>query len=166
VTPNDVVLCRSDASPFQSGTGFGTRERRRLDRAREKGYLDARCRNSLKVIEAFGLWCWRLKLPMVWFERQTPRSKYGRVHLELFTTANRLTANGQAAIQSLCDAVTVKGQPRISLHNAFCDRVPLSRLEELAKAAFRAATRTGKYEPDNCGTGQQTSAESWRSASA
>jgi hypothetical protein len=166
VMPNAVVLCRSDSSPSQSGTGFSTRERRRLDCAREKGYLDARCRNSQKVIEAFGLWCWRLKVPMVWFERQTPRSKYGRVQLELFTTVNRLTASGQAAIQTLCDGLTVNGQPRISLHNSFCDRVPLSRLAELAKATFRASTRTGNYEPDNRGAGQQTGAESWRTASA
>lgn len=166
MTPNEVVLCRSDASPFQSGTGFGTRQRRRLDRAREKGYLDARCRNACKVIEAFGLWCWRLKLPMVWFERQTPRSKYGRVHLELFTTANRLTPRGQATLQFLCEGVTVQGQPRISPHHAFFDRVPLGGLEELAKAAFRAATRTGNYAPDHRGAGQQTGAESWRSASA
>jgi len=143
VTPNTVVLCRSDSSPCQSGTGFGTRERRRLDRAREKGYLDARCRNNQKVIEAFGLWCWRLKVPMVWFERQTPRSKYGRVHLELFTTANRLTANGQAAIQSLCDGLTVKGQPRTSPHNAFCDRVPLSKLGIWPKLPFASPPERG-----------------------
>ena len=166
VTRNAIVLCCSDSSPFQSGTGFGTRERRRLDRARERGYLDARCRNSLKVIEAFGLWCWRLKVPMVWLERQTPRSKYGRVHLELFTTPNRLTASGQAAIRTLCNGLTVKGEPRVSPHNSCCDRVPLSRVEELAKAAFRAATRTGNYEPDNRGAGQQTGTESWRTASA
>jgi len=166
VMPNAVVLYRSDSSPFQSGTAFGNRERRRLDRAREKGYRDARCRHSRKVIEAFGLWCWRLKVPMVWFERQTPRSKYGRVQLELFTTANRLTASGQAAIQSLCDGLTVKGQPRISPYSVFCDRVPLSRVEELAKAALRAATRTWNYEPDHRGTGQRIDAESWRTASA
>jgi hypothetical protein len=146
VTPNAVVLHRSDTSACQLGTGFGTRERKRLDRAREKGYLDARCRNNQKVIEAFGLWCWRLKLPMVWFERQTPRSKYGRVHLELFTTANRLTANGQEAMQAICASFTVKGHAQVSPHTVNCDRGPLNRLEDLAKAVFRTATRTGNYE--------------------
>ena len=157
MTPNSFVLCHSDASPSQSGTGFGNREYRRLDRARERGYLDARCRNSQKVKETFGLWCWRLKIPMVWFERQTPRSKYGRVHLELFTTSNRLTADGQEAIRALCAASAVKGQAKVSPHNAECDRVPLSRVEDLAKAIFRSAVRN--YEPD-------ARAPLWQAASA
>jgi hypothetical protein len=146
VTPNAVVLHRSDTSACQLGTGFGTRERKRLERARENGYLDARYRNNQKVIEAFGLWCWKLKVPLVWFERQTPRSKYGRVHLELFTTANRLTANGQEAMQAIFDSFNVKSHAEVWPHAASCDRVPLSRLEDLAKAVFRTATRTGNYE--------------------
>jgi hypothetical protein len=146
VTSNVVVLYHSDASASQLGTGLGTRERKRLDRAREKGYLDARCRNNQKLREAFGLWCWRLKVPMVWFERQTPRSKYGHVHLELFTTANRLTAGAQEAMQAICDSFTPKRRAAISPHTASCDRVPLSGLEDLAKALFRTATRTGNYE--------------------
>jgi len=161
-----VILYHSESSPFQSGTSFGNRERKRLDRAREKGYLDARCRNAHKLIESFGLWCWRLKVPMVWLDRQTPRSKYGRVQVEMFTTANRLTTSGQAAMQALCAAATVKGQPQVSAHNASCDRVPLSQLEELAKAAFRAATRNGNYEPDARFNEQQIEPGSSRAASA
>jgi hypothetical protein len=91
--------------------------------------------------EAFGLWCWRLKIPMVWLERQSPRSKYGRVHLELFTTSNRLTASGQDAIRSLCAAFAVNGHVNVSAHNADCDRVPLGSVEDLAKAILRSALR-------------------------
>lgn len=146
MTSNALVLYHSDSSTSRLGTGFGTRERKRLDRAREIGYLDARCRNNQKLIEAFGLWCWRLKVPMIWFERQTPRSKYGHVHLELFTTANRLTAGTQEAMQVICRGFTAKGRAAISPHTASCGRVPLSQLEDLAKALFRTATRTGNYE--------------------
>lgn len=141
MTLNAFVLCHSDTSPFQSGTSFGNRGWRRLERARENGYLDARCRNSKKVKESFGLWCWRLKIPLVWFERQSPHSKYGRVHLDLFTTSNRLTPAGREAIQTLCATVAPKGQVKISAHNADCDRVPLARVEDLAKAIFRSAIR-------------------------
>jgi len=166
VTPNTVDTCRSDTSPFQCGTSFGTRELRRLNRAREKGYLDARCRNSEKVRESFGLWCWRLKIPMVWFERQTPRSKYGRVQLELFTTANQLTANGQAALQAIYAAATVRGQVEVSPHNAQCDRVPLSKMEDLARAVFRIATRKGNFQTETCVAAQADGAGSWQAASA
>jgi hypothetical protein len=97
-------------------------------------------------MEAFGLWCWPLKVPMVWFERQSPRSKYGNVRLELFTTANRLTANGQQAMQAICDSFTVKGRAQVSPYSASCNRLPINRLEELAKGLFRTATRMGNYE--------------------
>ncbi len=141
MTPNPFILCRFDSVAFHSGTGFGNRERRRLDRAREKGYFDARGRANQKLKESFGLWCWRLKIPLVWFERQSPRSKFGRVHLELFTTSNRLTAGGQEVIRSLCAAFAVNGHPMVSAHNADCDRVPLRRVEDLAKAILRSALR-------------------------
>ena len=146
MTPNSVVLYRSDPLPFQSGTSFPNRlngrDKKRLERAREAGYLDARCRNSSQVIESFGLWCWRLKIPMVWFERHTPHSKYGRVHLEMFTTANRLTASAQGALQALCF------QAQVSSHNARLERVPLKQINELARLVFRAATRAGSTEPN------------------
>jgi hypothetical protein len=139
VTPNSDVLYRSDPLPFQSETGFPNRlngrDKKRLERAREAGYLDARCRNSCQVKETFGLWCWRLKIPMVWFERHTPRSKYGRVHLEMFTTANRLTTVAQAGLQALSP------QAQVSSHNVRLERIPLKQINELARAVFRAATR-------------------------
>jgi len=41
------------------------RERTRLRKAREDGYLDARCKQNGGLVHAYGLWCWRLKIPMV-----------------------------------------------------------------------------------------------------
>jgi len=79
---------------------------------------------------------------MVWFERQSPRSKYGNVRLELFTTPNRLTASGQEAMQ----AIGMTGRAEVSAHAISCKRVPLNRIEDLAKAMFRASTRAGNYE--------------------
>lgn len=166
MTSNAAVLYRSESSACQTGTGFGTRERKRLDRAREKGYLDARCRDHQKIVEAFGLWCWRLKVPMVWLERQSPRSKYGNVRLELFTTANRLTASGQEAMQTICNSLIKKGQADVSPHAVGCKRVPLNRLEQAAKAVFRAATRAGNYEFENLCAGQRKDPSAQLAASA
>ena len=164
MTPNAVVVYRSDSSSFQSGTDFGNRGRRRLDRARQNGYLDARCGNDQKVRESFGLWCWRLKIPMVWFERQTPRSKYGRVHLELFTTTNQLTGGGQEAIRAICATFTVRGQVKVSPFNADCDRILLGEAEDLAKAVFRTAVRSS--EPATHGSELPAGNGSWQAASA
>jgi len=116
------------------------RERTRLRVARENGYLNARSADNRRLVEAFSLWCWLLKIPMVWLERRTPHSRYGRVHLDMFTTANALTAAGQAEMRA-------HGPARASPHDACWERVPLRELERVANTVFRAATRMGNYEP-------------------
>src|ERR1035437_4453053 len=125
----------------RSDAGFGGRERTRLRLARENGYLDARRPENQRMVRAYGMWCWRLKIPTVWFERQTRYSKYGRVHLEMFTTANRLTASGMAEMAYL-------GATPFSPHDACWSRVPLPRLDEVARTILRAAIRVGNYEPN------------------
>lgn len=60
---------------------------------------------------------------------------------QLFTTSNRLTADGQDAIRSLCAASAVNGHVDVSAHHADCDRVPLGGVEDLAKAILRSALK-------------------------
>jgi hypothetical protein len=117
------------------------RERTRLRVARENGFLNALCAHNQPLVRAFSLWCWRLKIPMVWLERRTLHSRYGRVRLDMFTTPNMLTAAGQAGMKAL-------GQARASPHDACWERVPLRELDRLANSVFRAATRAGNYEPN------------------
>jgi hypothetical protein len=102
--------------------------------AHENGYLDATCRDNRAIVKAHGLWCWRLKVPMVWFERHSPRSRFGCLHLEMLTTPHMLTGAGQAALKAL-------SQAQVSPHGALWERVPLARLDTLAHAAFRAAVQ-------------------------
>ena len=113
-------------------------ERRRLQQAHENGWLVATCRDNRAIVKAHGLWCWRLKLPMVWSERHGPRSRVGRLRLDMLTTPNMLNAAGQSALKAL-DAT------KISPHDALWERVPLPRLEKLAHAAFRAAIQAPRY---------------------
>jgi hypothetical protein len=120
------------------------RERRRLAQAHENGYLDATCRENRAIVKTHGLWCWRLKLPMVWFERHTPRSRFGRLRIDLLTTPNVLTGAGQAALKAL-------GVDQVSPHEAVWERVPLPRLTKLAHAAFRAVVQSGHYRPNRAG---------------
>ena len=61
------------------------REKSRLRKAREDGYLGACCTGNQALVQAYGLWCWRLKIPMVWLERRTRYSRYRRVQLEMYT---------------------------------------------------------------------------------
>ena len=121
------------------------RERTRLQRAREDGFLDARCQDNGALVNAYGLWCWRLKIPMVWVERRTRYSKYGRAQLEMFTSSNRLTAGGQAGMKDICAPGNAAVWTRVSPHDACWDHVALPNVRELARAVFRAAIR-----PENC----------------
>src|ERR1035441_8297971 len=122
------------------------RERSRLRKARESGYLDACCKLNGALVHAYGLWCWRLKIPMVWLERRPRYSRYGRVQLEMFTSANRLTAAGQAGMKAICVPAVVGQFTRGSPHDASWDHVALANSRELAHAVFRAAVRTRNHE--------------------
>src|SRR5262249_25674574 len=104
-----------------------------MRRARQSGYLNAACRDPTALFADFSRWCWRLRLPMVWCERISPASRYGRVRLDLFTTPNSLTAAGQAAMRSLAPNSTV------SPHDARWERVPWREVERLAASILRAA---------------------------
>jgi hypothetical protein len=122
------------------------RERTRLRRARENGYLDACCNDDRALRDAYGLWCWRLKIPMVWLERRTRYSRYVRVQLEMFTSAHRLTPEGQAGMRGICAPGNSARWTQVSPHDAGWDHVALPNARELAHAVFRTAIRPENYE--------------------
>ena len=122
------------------------REQSRLQKAREDGYLDARCPENRLLLQAFGMWCWRLKLPMVWLERRTRYSRYSRVMLEMFTSNNQLNQRGRERLQAVCAPGNRAASTSISAHQAAWDHVAQASARELARAAFRAAVKSGNYE--------------------
>ena len=69
-------------------------------------------------------------------------AQHGRVHLDLFTTPHRLTADCQANMQSLAPHSTT------SPHDARWDRIPLRDLDRVAAAVLRASTRPGNQQPN------------------
>jgi hypothetical protein len=117
------------------------REQSRLRRARENGYLDACCTGNEALVQAYGLWCWRLKIPMVWLERRTRCSRYRRVQLEMYTSTNRLTPAGQDYMKGICVPANTSAWTRISAHDARWDHVARPSARELAGTVFRAAVR-------------------------
>lgn len=127
-----------------SAANFTGRDPRRLQLARERGYLDARCPSGPKLLQAHGKWCWRLKVPMVWYERLTPHSRFGRVHMDLFTTPNSLTAAGRAQLEELASK-HAGSRVEITTNDAHWERVRLNAIDKLASAVFRATVRAGNY---------------------
>jgi hypothetical protein len=121
---------------------FTGRERSRLRRARESGYLNAACRSHQAIRDAHSFWCWRLRIPVVWFERLSPRSHYGCVRVDLFTTTNVLNERGQGELRRLGGRLAVS----ITSHDVTWPRVPRRQMEDLARKALRTVLRSGNYE--------------------
>ncbi len=91
------------------------------------------CRDPADLLRAHTRWCWRLKLPVVWTERLSPYSRYGRVRLDLFTTPYRLSAEAQVKLRDLASrAIT-------SPHDVCLERIPKRDLDRLAAAVLRIA---------------------------
>jgi hypothetical protein len=112
----------------------------------ESGVLNARGRQRDELLRAHGLWCWRMGLPMVWFEPRNPRSRLSRVHLDLFTTPGRLSVSGQAALIALSSRYVAAAHGSISAHAATLDRVGASDVAEFARGIFRVVRRAGNFE--------------------
>jgi hypothetical protein len=125
---------------------IGGRELGRLRRAREDGYLDARCGLGPLLAERYSRWCWLMKIPAVWIERRSRYSRYSRVHLDMFTTANRLSIRGQAAMRDLGALWNPAGPVQVSPHDVCWERIPVRHAHAMARSAYRAATRAGNYE--------------------
>src|SRR5689334_19802842 len=117
-----------------------------LDRARANGYLDATHPSRDSLMRDHGFWCWKLRIPLVCFERATPRARNGRVSLDLFTTPYALTTGGVAELSALADKLQIPARVTMSRHDAIYVDVPRDRLEDLARIVLRTATRYGNFE--------------------
>jgi hypothetical protein len=120
-------------------TGLAGRERSLLDRARANGYLNANSKSRPTLVRAHGFWCWKLRIPLICFERNSPRSKYGSVHLDLFTTPHVLTEPGRAEL------ATLSGRAALSPYDGVWTNVPAADLEDVARSIYRIVTRRGNY---------------------
>ncbi len=129
----------------RSENGFSGRERSRLRRARESGYLNAAGSRD-KVVEAHSFWCWRMRVPLVWYDRKSARSRFGRLHLELHMTPYALTANGMVELEGAAARCGIRPQVRISDRDAIWEDVPLPQIESLARTVFRIVLRVGNYD--------------------
>jgi hypothetical protein len=111
-----------------------------LDRARVNGYLNATAASRAELIRAHGFWCWKLRVPLVCYERNSLRSRLGRVRLDLFTTPWLLTRQGQTELAAL------PGLAAITPYDGVWEKVPVEELENVARSVYRIVTRRGNYE--------------------
>lgn len=118
----------------------------RLRRARIDGYLNATGRSRDGLLQAHGFWCWRLRLPQIWYERNSPHSRYGCLCVDLSTTANRFTHHGIAELAGVADRLGVRGPAILTSFEARWENIPIQRLDELARIVRRIAVRFGNYE--------------------
>lgn len=123
-----------------STSGLTARLRTLLDRARQNGYLAISRGSRSELLRAHGFWCWKLRIPIVCYERNSPASRFGSVRLDLFTTPWQLTGPAQAELANLAPGCI------ISPYDGVWKNVPTKELESLARAVYRLATRRGSYE--------------------
>ena len=94
------------------------------------------------MLRQFGAWCWLLRLPLVWWQRNSPRSRYGTLRLDLFTSGKRLALSGEQELRSLAPWAAV-----VSPDDGVWSHVPRNELPYLAGRVVHAAVR-----PGNCDT--------------
>jgi len=119
---------------------------KRLRAAMEDGYLNARCRRRDELLRTYGRWCWRMGLPLVWFEPRSPYSRTSRVHLDLFTTPLSLSVRGRAELIALSARYTAAKYASISSYSGVWDRLAPGDAALFARAIFRIVRRAGNYE--------------------
>jgi len=118
----------------------------RIRAAMENGFLNARCRKGQQLLREYGLWCWRMGLPLVWYEPRSRHSRLNRVRLDLFTTPGTLSIRGRAALIALSARYVNARDASISPLEAVWDRVEPQDVAGLARAVFRTVRRNGHYE--------------------
>jgi hypothetical protein len=79
------------------------------------------------------------RVPFLCFATNSPRSKFGTVRLDLFTTAHELTEQGRMELAALPGAT-------VTPYDGAWRNVPKNALETVARAVYRIATRRGNYE--------------------
>jgi hypothetical protein len=125
---------------------FAGRGLSRLQRARIDGFLNATGKFHDALLKHHGFWCWRLRLPQIWYERNSPRSRYGCLYVDLSTTANRFTHHGIAELASVAERLCVPRPSVLTLFEARWENIPVQRLDDLGRVVLRVAMRLGNYE--------------------
>jgi len=124
------------------------RESRVMETARRMGYLDQRNQSQEGLRREYERWCWALKIPVVRILRRSPSSRFSRIILEMYTTPNTLSVEGQEAAARLCEGSSSHPERSVSPFGAESRRIPNRAAAKFAKHVFRIANSIGYYLPD------------------
>ena len=124
------------------------RERKMLDRAKERGYLDPGRRPKLELEREYGRWCWKFRLPMVRVERNSVYSRYSRLHLDLCGTPNTLSEAGVAQIRKIIEQAGGFAAGQVNEVGGVWGHIQRTSVAIVAREVFKAATTLGYYQPD------------------
>jgi hypothetical protein len=112
----------------------------------ECGFLNARSRKRDALLREYGLWCWRMGLPMLWFEARSPHSRLNRLHLDLFTTPGCLTTRGHAELIGLSARYVAARHASVTPQGGVWDRLGSEDAAQFARSIFRTIRRKGNYQ--------------------
>ena len=127
---------------------FKGRERSVLERARRTGCLDQRNQHRDAVRREYERWCRTMKIPIVRILRQSPRSRFSIVVLEMYTTPNTLSAEGQEAVVHACEKACRRPERSLSAFGGEFHGSLNPAALKFAREIFRLATHLGYYLPD------------------
>jgi hypothetical protein len=118
-----------------------------LERARQSGYLDQRNQTRELLRQAHERWCWTMKLPIVRIRRRSIRSRYCVVQIEMYTTPNTLSLEGQQALARFGEKAGL-GDQSLSPYGGEFGKIPNPATAKFARELFRISTTLGYYVPD------------------
>jgi len=134
--------------PHFSGVNLDGREQGTISRARQNGYLDQRNQTRELLRSSYERWCWTMKIPIVRIRLRSRRSRYCVVLLEMYTTPNTLSSEGQQALARLGDKAGQHVDQSLSRYGGEFGKIPKLDAPKFARELFRIGTTLGYYVPD------------------
>jgi len=89
-----------------------------------------------------------MKIAVVRITRRSPHSPFSSIILDMYTTPNTLSAEGQEAAARLCEQVSSPPERSVSPFGAEFRRIPNALAGKVAEDVFHIASSIGFYMPD------------------
>jgi len=117
--------------------------------ARREGFLRvAAMEEDEPARRAWGRWCMKMRVPVLVWTRPSKTSRTGKLVLDMCTTPNGLSEEGQESVRQMMARQVRRGEGRVEPVGVAWTEVSARALVPLATELLRMATTLGVYEPD------------------
>ncbi|MEP7363731.1 MAG: hypothetical protein ABI972_10785, partial [Acidobacteriota bacterium] len=116
------------------------RHQRLLAAARRDGFLRAAAGEDEPARRAWGRWCMRMRVPVLVWLRPSKTARSGKLLLDLCTTPNELSSQGQEAIRLMLARRASRGKGKVESVGAEWSRVSARVVPAAANELYRMAT--------------------------